>query len=589
MSCDDSRAQRLAKAWLGLSSAALVGIGSAVELAAMPATSSAPQLPGSILIQQSSEPPVDVQPPPGPAREGAREEATSGSFIELHEALAAARERLEELSRAAEAVAATGQLQGELAALQEQNQQLQADIAAVRAARAELETARQAAEARAGEATDAAEQAKAKAQEMDQELVAMRWQNAQLNTSLAQARTARDQMQAEARQTQNALRTRLEELEAAAGQATSETVRLREQLEAAEQRAAAAGTASAEAQARLSETRERLQQAEQEKARAGEDLTRLETALATAKEQRAAAEQERAQVGRQTTAIEDERDELRDRLAGVSARLERAQAANGQLEAQIAELREAAGAATDVARQNLVAVENRIRELSDALAAIGPAGGPFEADPALLAQADAPAAGAQANLEAPPSAASVENVAAAARAREDEPGGAAVDLNRIKTARLTEPGDDAEGAVMLADLPLEQRLHVQGLLADLDSKLDDQGLMTTVPGELLFAVNSDEVQGRAHDTLAKVAELISMYDDRQVLIIGHSDAVGDAAYNKQLSERRAGLVKQFFIDNFEVEGDRLATQGWGEARPIASNATPEGRRANRRVEVLILN
>jgi OOP family OmpA-OmpF porin len=80
-----------------------------------------------------------------------------------------------------------------------------------------------------------------------------------------------------------------------------------------------------------------------------------------------------------------------------------------------------------------------------------------------------------------------------------------------------------------------------------------------------------------------------VYDDRQVLIIGHSDAVGDAAYNKQLSERRAGLVKQFFIDNFELEGDRLSTQGWGESRPIASNATPEGRRANRRVEVLILD
>jgi OOP family OmpA-OmpF porin len=113
--------------------------------------------------------------------------------------------------------------------------------------------------------------------------------------------------------------------------------------------------------------------------------------------------------------------------------------------------------------------------------------------------------------------------------------------------------------------------------------------MTTVPGELLFAVNSDEVRESAHDTLAKVAELISVYDNRQVLIIGHSDAVGDAAYNKQLSERRAELVKQFFVDNFEVEEDRLSTQGWGEARPIAANTTPEGRRANRRVEVLILN
>ncbi|HEX2478031.1 MAG TPA: OmpA family protein, partial [Geminicoccaceae bacterium] len=138
-------------------------------------------------------------------------------------------------------------------------------------------------------------------------------------------------------------------------------------------------------------------------------------------------------------------------------------------------------------------------------------------------------------------------------------------------------------------LSLEKRLHVQSLLADLDSKLDEQGLMTTVPGGLLFAVDSELVQESAHDTLAKVAELISVYDDRKVLIVGHTDAIGDAAYNKQLSERRAELVKQFFVDNFEVEGDRLSTQGLGEERPIASEATREGRRANRRVEVLILN
>ena len=58
---------------------------------------------------------------------------------------------------------------------------------------------------------------------------------------------------------------------------------------------------------------------------------------------------------------------------------------------------------------------------------------------------------------------------------------------------------------------------------------------------------------------------------------------------RQLSERRAELVKQFFVDRFKLAADRLSTEGLGEARPIASNDTPQGRRANRRVEVLILN
>ena len=114
--------------------------------------------------------------------------------------------------------------------------------------------------------------------------------------------------------------------------------------------------------------------------------------------------------------------------------------------------------------------------------------------------------------------------------------------------------------------------------------------MTTVPGELLFAEGSDQVQtAAAYDTLAKVAELIGMYDDRQVLIIGHSDARGDAARNRQLSERRAERVKQILVNSFEIEADRLSTEGRGDTLPIASNATPEGRRANRRVEVLVLN
>jgi outer membrane protein OmpA-like peptidoglycan-associated protein/predicted nucleic acid-binding Zn-ribbon protein len=560
MARNNSRVLRFAKLWWGPSLAALVGVGSAIELAAMPAAPPGVRLPGPTLIQQSTEPQGDVQPPAGTSSEPARDEAAPGSFNELHDALAAARERLEELSRAAEAVAATGQLQRELAALQEQNRQLQADIAAVRAESAKLATEKDAAEGRARDLAEAAEQAKAKAQEMDQELVAMRWQNAQLNTSLAQARTTRDQMTAAARQEQEALRGRIEELEAAADQTTVETARLREHLE----------------------------QAEREKTRTGEDLARVEAELATARQQRATAEEENAQVDERTTALENERDELRDRLAVVTERLERTEAVNGQLERQVAELREAAGTATDVARENLIAVENRIRELNEALAAIGPAGGPFETDPALKSESEEPGAGEQATADGPPAAASVEDAGMTPARQEAEPGGAEADLEQIKTASATNPTDDGE-AGMIADLSLEERLHVQGLLADLGGKIEQEGLVTTVPGELLFAVDSDEVQESAYDTLAKVAELIGTYDDRQVLIIGHSDAVGDAAYNKQLSERRAELVKQFFVDNFEVEEGRLSTQGLGESRPIAANTTPDGRRANRRVEVVILN
>ena len=234
------------------------------------------------------------------------------------------------------------------------------------------------------------------------------------------------------------------------------------------------------------------------------------------------------------------------------------------------------------------------------MAAIGLAAGSFEADAAPLAESGAPSAGDGSDATAP-----VGNVAAeAAPSQGPAPTSADADLQRTRTASATLPGG-GEGAHLdqrgipgdrpavfptLAGLPPERRDRVQGLLAELPSKLEHRGLVTTVPGELLFAEGSDQVQtAAAYDTLAKVAELIGMYDDRQVLIIGHSDARGDAARNRQLSTRRAEWVKQILVNSFEIEADRLSTEGRGDTLPIASNATPEGRRANRRVEVLVLN
>jgi outer membrane protein OmpA-like peptidoglycan-associated protein/predicted nucleic acid-binding Zn-ribbon protein len=515
MTRDGSRVQRFAKTWLGPSLATLVGIGSTVELAAMPIPAAGVHLPGPTLIQQSPGPEQPATPPPPSA-----DESKPDSFTELHDALEAARQRLEELSKAADAVAATGQLRQELAALREENQKLRAEIDAVRADRGELETTKQAAEARAAELTKTVEQATAKAQ--------------------------------------------------------------------------------TEAEAQLRELRDSLQRAEQEKARIGADLTEVQAELATDKEQVAAAGQQHAQIEQRAAALESERDDLRTRLADVTARLGWSEAAKAQLEMEIGELRKAAGTAADDARQNLIAVENRIKELNEALAAIGPAAAPLETDAALAAGSGTPAAGQQAEGRA--AAAPAENVAAvAAPSQSPEPGIADAALQQAASA----PGPrEIEGAhldqrgvlggrpavfQMLADLPAEKRPHVQGLLADLHSQLDERGLITTVPGELLFAVNSDEVEVSAYGTLAKIAELIRMYGDRQVLIIGHSDARGDAARNRELSERRAERIKQIFVGRFDLAAGRLATEGVGAARPVASNATAQGRQANRRVEVLILN
>jgi outer membrane protein OmpA-like peptidoglycan-associated protein/predicted nuclease with TOPRIM domain len=559
MTRDDSRVHRIARIWLGPSLATLVGIGSTAEPAAMPIPAARVELSGPTLIQQSPGPSTEAQQPAGTPPPPSADESPPDSFIELHEALTAARQRLGDLSKVTKAVAATGQLQRELAALRQDNEQLRAEIDAVRAERGDLETATQAAEAHAAELTRAAEDATAKVREKDEELAALRTES--------------------------------------------------------EQRIAAADAARAEAEARLGEMRDRLQRAEQEKARIGADLAQVEGELASTKEQATAAGQEQAQLDRRVAALEDERDDLRTRLAEVTAQLEPGEAAKTRLEREVAELRQAARTAAADTRQ-----------LIAALAAIGLAAGPLEADAALLAESGTPSAGERADGEGRQAATAVGNVAAvaapsqgdvaavaapsqgdvaavAAPSQSPQSGSVDADLERTETASGARPGDgdaahlDQRGILggrpavfsMLAGLPPEKRQHVQGLLAYIPSKLEERGLMTTVPGELLFGAGSDEVQPGAYDTLAKVAELIGMYDDRQVLIIGHSDARGDADRNKELSERRAERVKQVFVDYFQLPADRLLTEGQGDARPIASNATPQGRQANRRVEILILN
>jgi flagellar motor protein MotB len=415
----------------------------------------------------------------------------------------------------------------------------------------------------------------------------------------AEAVAATGQLQQERaalREENQLLRAESEALTKTVKQATAEAREMQQELVAvrrqSEQRIAVADSARTEAEARLSEMRDSLQRAEREKARIDADLARVQRELATAKEQVAAAGQERAQLDQRTAALETERDDLQTRLADATGRLGQSEAAKAQLESEVAGLREAARTATDDTRQ-----------LIEALAAIGPAAGPLETDVALAAESETSSAGEQTDDEGRAAAAPVENVAAlTAPIQGPESGSPDADLQRARTASATRRGE-AEGtylderailggvpAVLALDgLPLEKRQHVQGLLADLHSKLDERGLVTTVPGELLFAVGSDELQAGGGDTLAKVAELIGMYDDRQVLIIGHSDAMGNAEGNRQLSERRANLVKRIFVDYFGLAANRLSTEGLGEARPIASNATPQGRSANRRVEVLILN
>lgn len=113
-----------------------------------------------------------------------------------------------------------------------------------------------------------------------------------------------------------------------------------------------------------------------------------------------------------------------------------------------------------------------------------------------------------------------------------------------------------------------------------------EGIIVTFDSGLLFPINEARLQPVARDNLEKMAVILKKYDDTNVMVAGHTDATGSDEYNRTLSVRRAESVTETLV-GMEVARQRLTIQGFGEAQPIASNDTEDGRALNRRVEVAI--
>jgi len=98
-----------------------------------------------------------------------------------------------------------------------------------------------------------------------------------------------------------------------------------------------------------------------------------------------------------------------------------------------------------------------------------------------------------------------------------------------------------------------------------------------------FEFNSSVLRTSSYPTLDKVSSMLRADKSRSIQLDGHASAEGTDAYNMQLSIDRANSVKTYLV-NSGVDAKRVAIKGYGESRPIASNATEEGRIKNRRVE-----
>ena len=111
-------------------------------------------------------------------------------------------------------------------------------------------------------------------------------------------------------------------------------------------------------------------------------------------------------------------------------------------------------------------------------------------------------------------------------------------------------------------------------------------IVLNMPGNITFRTDSADLNAQFYKVLDGVALVGKKYDKTIIEVAGHTDSVGEAAYNKQLSQRRASAVAQY-LGSRGISDQRIMTAAGGEEHPVASNTTEQGRAANRRVEVTL--
>ncbi len=114
-----------------------------------------------------------------------------------------------------------------------------------------------------------------------------------------------------------------------------------------------------------------------------------------------------------------------------------------------------------------------------------------------------------------------------------------------------------------------------------------EGIKITFDSGILFDIDRAELQPAARENLRQLATILRKYPDTNILIEGHTDSTGSEEHNLVLSRARAQAVANF-LAQLGVDATRFTIMGYGESQPVADNATVEGRRLNRRVDIAVM-
>jgi len=149
------------------------------------------------------------------------------------------------------------------------------------------------------------------------------------------------------------------------------------------------------------------------------------------------------------------------------------------------------------------------------------------------------------------------------------------EIANAKKAAADAEAEKAElRAQLLKQLSMVLQTHdtVRGLIVNMSDVLFDTGSYTLRPA--------------AREKLAKISGILLAYPALTIQVEGHTDSVGGDDFNQRLSEQRAGMVRDYLVDQL-VPASAVSARGFGKTKPIASNDTPDGRQQNRRVELVV--
>jgi len=129
--------------------------------------------------------------------------------------------------------------------------------------------------------------------------------------------------------------------------------------------------------------------------------------------------------------------------------------------------------------------------------------------------------------------------------------------------------------------PVMEMKKAPAAASAVEQKIMEKGRVTL---NVQFDTAKAIVKPKYYKNIFEVAEVMKKYPDLKIVIEGHTDNVGGAAYNQKLSQKRADAIKKVMVDKFNIPANRLTAKGFGLTRPIADNKTKAGKQQNRRVE-----